>query len=93
MRTRPEWGGGPVVNRLDITHMSFGALVAVTATALFLVLSGTRSAGGAAVAALLGIVLGTATVLHRMRTPVRSGAVRRKDTGAVARRTSSDRRR
>lgn len=81
------------MNRLDITHLSFGALVAVTATALFLVLSGTRSPGGAAVAALLGVVLGTATVLHLTRTPVRSRAVRRRGMGAGSGRTPSDRRR
>jgi hypothetical protein len=55
------------VNRLDITHLSFGALAAVTATALFLVLSGTRSVGGAAVAAALGIALGTATTVFAAR--------------------------
>ncbi|MCF2532308.1 hypothetical protein [Yinghuangia soli] len=86
------------MNRLDITHLSSGALVAVTATALFLVLTGTRSAGGAAVAALLGIVLGTATALHRTRSPmspraVQARAVRRRNAGAGQGRTPSDRRR
>lgn len=55
------------MNRLDITHLSFGALAAVTATALFLVLSGTRSVGGAVVAAALGIALGTATTVFAAR--------------------------